>query len=483
MSGEVTISIPGTTDAINGGIIGVITGKQAWHYRIIPFQAVNGSIHFLSDEDRQGLEILDELELLTGKQIVLQRYASGEIQTLLEKYYPVTQQDSRLQSSYYTGDADSFLNSLISEARNLKSSDIHIEIYEARCRVRIRIDGMLVQRYSIEKQRYPSLINKIKIMSNLDIAEKRLPQDGRIYFEHDGHKFDIRVSVLPTLHGEKVVLRLLNNDAANIDIQTLGFSRLDLDNYMEGIRKPNGILLISGPTGSGKTTTLYATLKLLNQDSRNILTIEDPIEYTLDGVNHVQMKENIGLTFASALRNFLRQDPNIIMLGEIRDTETANMAIRAALTGHLVLSTIHTNSAWGTISRLIDMGIPAFLLSNTLNTSVAQRLMRLLCPHCKTAAAFDPSLFPRKFRPYRPVDTHYTAKGCPQCYNTGYQGRRAVYEVIPIDEQLSDAIKSGDHHIAELLKERGIKTLSENAFELFEQGLTSLEEIYSLLVN
>lgn len=464
-------------------VIGMINAKQAWHYRIVPFKTAGGTIYFHSDQDRRDAEISDELELLTGTGIILQGRESGALQTLLETYYPIAQQDSRLQSAYYTGDADAFLNSLITEARNLKSSDIHIEIYEDRCRVRIRIDGTLVQRYSIEKQRYPALINKIKIISNLDIAEKRLPQDGRIYFEHNGHKFDIRVSVLPTLYGEKVVLRLLNNDAANIDIRSLGFSTMDLENYTEGIRKPNGILLISGPTGSGKTTTLYATLKLLNKDTRNIVTIEDPIEYTLDGVNQVQLKESIGLSFASALRTFLRQDPNIIMLGEIRDTETANMAIRAALTGHLVLSTIHTNSAWGTVSRLTDMGIPPFLLSNTLNTSVAQRLLRLLCPHCKSRQVFDPALFPRCFRPYRPIVHHYIATGCPRCFNTGYQGRRAVYEVIPIDEELGDAIRSADQHISVLLNTRGIKTLSENGFELFERGLTSLEEIYSLLVN
>ncbi|HLX67795.1 MAG TPA: GspE/PulE family protein, partial [Puia sp.] len=358
---------------IDPAVIRVISGKQAWHYRIVPYEAAGSAIRFYEDETRQISGAADELELVTGKEIFLRRRQTAEVQSLLEKYYPLDQQDSRGQNAFYSGDADSFLDNLISEARMLKSSDIHVEIYEDRCRVRIRIDGALVQRYLIEKQRYPSLINKIKIMSNLDIAEKRLPQDGRIYFEHKGHKFDIRVSVLPTLHGEKVVLRLLNNDAANIDIQTLGFAESDLANYMEGIRKPNGILLISGPTGSGKTTTLYATLKLLNKDTRNIVTIEDPIEYTLEGVNQVQLKENIGLTFSAALRTFLRQDPNIIMLGEIRDPETANMAIRAALTGHLVLSTIHTNSAWGTVSRLIDMGIPAFLLSNTLNTSVAQR--------------------------------------------------------------------------------------------------------------
>ncbi|HXB93040.1 MAG TPA: GspE/PulE family protein, partial [Puia sp.] len=478
------------TDTVHtdAGIIALLSGRQAWHYRIVPFGDANGELHCWLDgdagtrghSDGRYSDLQDELELLTGKKVKLSPRPAPELQQLLEKYYPNDRQDSRLQNTYYAGDADGFLNSLIAEARSLRSSDIHIEIYEEQCRVRIRIDGMLVQRWFIEKSRYPSLINKIKIVSNLDIAEKRLPQDGRIFFEHEGARFDIRVSVLPTLHGEKVVLRLLNNDAADIDIRSLGFSRKDLDHYMDGIRKPHGILLISGPTGSGKTTTLYATLKLLNKDTRNILTIEDPIEYTLAGVNQVQLKESIGLTFAAALRNFLRQDPDIIMLGEIRDTETANMAIRAALTGHLVLSTIHTNSAWGTISRLTDMGIPPFLLASTLNTSVAQRLIRLLCPHCKVPADFDSSLFPEKFRPYKKIESHYVPYGCPKCFNTGYKGRKAVYEVIPIDEELADAIKASQFNIAGVLKERGIRTLSENAFCLFEEGLTSLDEIYSL---
>ena len=261
-------------------------------------------------------------------------------------------------------------------------------------------------------------------MSNLDIAEKRLPQDGRINFKHQNQQFDIRVSVLPTLHGEKVVLRLLNNDATDIDLKKLGFSKLDLDNYLQGVKRPNGILLISGPTGSGKTTTLYATLKLLNKETRNILTIEDPIEYTLEGVNQVQLKESIGLGFASALRTFLRQDPDVIMVGEIRDTETANMAIRASLTGHLVLSTIHTNSAWGTVSRLMDMNIPPFLVASTLNTTVAQRLVRLLCPKCKKETPFDTELYPRQFKPYQAVHFHFLPNGCEECYYTGYKGRK-----------------------------------------------------------
>ena len=472
-----------TTANIDPVIVKLISGKQAWHYRIVPNGQQNGAISLYADEETLYDSLPDELELLIGKRISLHKQPKSIVQGLLEKYYPSDRQDSRLQADYYTGDADSFLNNLISEARNLKSSDIHIEIYEEKCRVRIRIDGMLVQRYILEKKQYPSLINKIKIVSNLDIAEKRLPQDGRIYFEHNGHKFDIRVSVLPTLHGEKVVLRLLSNDATNIDIQSLGFSAFDLDNYLEGLKKKQGIILISGPTGSGKTTTLYATLKLLNTDTRNILTIEDPIEYTLEGVNQVQVKESIGLTFAGTLRNFLRQDPNIIMLGEIRDTDTANMAIRMALTGHLVLSTIHTNSAWGTISRLIDMGIPSFLLADTLETTVAQRLVRLLCPSCKMQKEFDPSLFSNRLKNLPKIPYHYVAKGCPECYNTGYKGRKAVYEVIPLDEELADEIRARNSNVGEILARKGIRTLSGNAFELFEQGLTSLEEIYSLLAN
>jgi general secretion pathway protein E/type IV pilus assembly protein PilB len=468
---------------INQQTAALITSKQAWHYRVVPSGNANGGIQLYADENTSYPGLEDELELITGKKVYLQQIASATIQQLLELHYQKDQQDARQQNAYYHGDADSFLTHLIAEAKSLHSSDIHIETFEEKCRVRIRIDGKLVQRYLLDKKQYPSLINKIKITANLDIAEKRLPQDGRIFYSHQNNKFDIRVSILPTLHGEKVVLRLLNNDATNIDIKSLGFSPFDLANYMDGIKKPDGILLISGPTGSGKTTTLYATLKLLNEETRNILTIEDPIEYTLEGINQVQLKESIGLTFSTALRTFLRQDPNVIMLGEIRDTETANMAIRFALTGHLVLSTIHTNSAWGIVSRLVDMGVAPYLLANTLNSAIAQRLVRLLCPACKEKAPFTESLYPRKFSPFRKLHEHYVPKGCANCYNTGYKGRKAVYEVIPVDEELADLIKTTEYNVGAHLQSRGIKTLAENAFELLEAGQTSIDEIYSLLIN
>lgn len=466
---------------LKAGEMQVLTPEQAWHYRIIPKSRDNGALAFYVDKNSYHPGIAEELEMILGKMVSFEKIEPEIISKSLSKYYRLERGNNPVTVN---GSYDDFLLDLIAEAKKSGSSDIHIEIYEGKCRVRIRIDGMMVERYVIQKDEYPSLINKIKIKANLDIAEKRLPQDGRIFFAGNaGSKFDIRVSVLPTLHGEKVVLRLLTSDASNVDIQKLGFTEFDLHNYLEGIKRPNGILLISGPTGSGKTTTLYATLKLLNKETRNVLTIEDPIEYTLEGINQVQLREAIGLNFGSALRTFLRQDPDVIMVGEIRDPDTASMAIRAALTGHLVLSTIHTNSAWGTVSRLVDMGIPSFLIANTLNTTVAQRLLRLLCPECRKAETFDESLYPKQFVPVRKVSTHYVANGCEKCFYTGYRGRKAVYEVIPIDMELSRQIKAGQYDISALLKERKIKTLSENAFELFENGSTSIEEIYPLLFN
>jgi len=461
--------------------IHAISKEQAWHYRILPKDNSAAGLVLLCDENADLGQLSDELEIVLGKNISLEQQPLSTISMLLNKHYLKENGQHQFQKMSLAIEGDGFLNDLIREARSLKSSDIHIEIYEEKCRVRIRIDGMMVERYLLKKTEYPALINKIKIMANLDIAEKRLPQDGRINFKEGEEAFDIRVSVLPTLHGEKVVLRLLNNNAANIDLNHVGFSDFDLANYLQGVKRPNGIILISGPTGSGKTTTLYATLKYLNKETRNILTIEDPIEYTLQGINQVQLKESIGLTFAAALRTFLRQDPDVIMVGEIRDPETANMAIRAALTGHLVLSTVHTNSAWGTVSRLMDMGIPPFLVANTLNTSVAQRLVRLLCKHCKVPEAFDPIAYPKQFKPFSEVKEHYLAKGCEHCYYTGYSGRKAVYEVIPLDQELTYEIKQGNMHINPLLTERGIKTLGENAFVLFASGDTTIEEIYPLL--
>lgn len=461
----------------------IITVDQAWYYGIIPKYFNGERFVFYIDELKFSGVVKNELEMLFNKEIELQPVSSDLINITLGSHYRKGNiKGEKKKEVAFNSQNDDFLIMLISEANEIGSSDIHIEAYENTCRVRMRIDGKLVERYIIHHSDYPALINKIKIKSNLDIAEKRLPQDGRINFTTESAKFDIRVSVLPALYGEKIVLRLLSKDATNIEISSLGFSSAQLKQYLEAIQKPHGIILISGPTGSGKTTTLYATLKILNKESNNILTIEDPIEYTLDGINQVQLKESIGLNFASALRTFLRQDPDIIMLGEIRDGETAQMAIRAALTGHLVLSTIHTNSAWGTINRLIDMGVPAFLLANTINLTAAQRLVRLLCPHCKVEEPFIKSLYPPAYNQPRPISSHFIAKGCNSCYYTGYKGRKAIYEIIPVDFDLSEIIRQGKSNIEELLLRKKLTSLSDAAFTLFENGETSIEEVYSLLM-
>lgn len=452
----------------------IITADIANHYRIIPKEITVEKLEFYTDaKPGQFNDIEDELELLLGRQVVLHSTVAAVIEKGLSAYY--RKERNFINDSLPTINNDDFLDKILSEAKSLKSSDIHFEVYEMAARIRLRIDGLLIERYKVEQENYLELVNKIKIKAKLNITEKRLPQDGRITTK----EYDIRVSVLPTLFGEKIVMRLLGQDASNIDLTALGFEERELAEYIEAVKKPNGILLISGPTGSGKTTTLYATLKLLNDSKRNIVTVEDPIEYTLRGINQVQLKEDIGLTFASALKSFLRQDPDIIMLGEIRDPETAMMAIRASLTGHLVLSTIHTNSATGTISRLIDMGIPPYLIAETLNLSVAQRLVRKLCNDCKEKISFSKEIFPTGFIfPYE-IDYIYKPNGCNNCYHTGYKGRTAIYELLSIDYNMAIAIKN---HSSNEIINKGAK-LSDKAFEILTKGETSLEEIYSILIN
>ncbi|TCK68071.1 type IV pilus assembly protein PilB [Winogradskyella wandonensis] len=460
---------------IDTSLIQLITTEQAYHYRIIPSAVNNGTFEFKTDKASKTLE--QELQIVLNKNIQLVEVSSEDIQ----KYLAINfrqRQSIASEDLHYSTD---FLEKLLFTAKDIGSSDIHFEPYETKCRVRFRLDGKLKEQYVISLQEYPVIVNKLKIQAGLDISEKRLPQDGRITIKTNSDEFDIRVSSLPTLHGEKMVLRILSKDANTINLNELGFTEAELKSYKETVRKPNGIILISGPTGSGKTTTLYATLKLLNNDDTNILTIEDPIEYTLEGVNQVQLKENIGLDFASTLRTFLRQDPDVIMVGEIRDAKTANMAIRAALTGHLVLSTIHTNSAWATISRLIDMGIPSFLIASTLNVSVAQRLVRKLCPHCKKEEAVSKAIFPSGFSNPKDMTKHFVPTGCHKCYHTGYQGRKAIYEIIPITKELVNHIKLNDLEIDNYLKHNNIATLKSNAIELVKEGVTSIDEVFALL--
>ncbi|MDJ0644598.1 MAG: GspE/PulE family protein [Flavobacteriaceae bacterium] len=455
----------------------LISAEQAYHYHIVPIDRHNGSLTFKTDNGESSLK--QELEIILGRPVKLVQESSEVIQKYLSLNYRKTKQTSSNRLNY----SDDFLLNIIHEAKAIGSSDIHFEVFENIRKVRFRIDGKLIERFLISQSEYPKIVNQLKIKAGLDIAEKRLPQDGRINIKTQTEEFDIRVSSLPTLHGEKVVLRLLSKDTTNIQLESLGFTEQELKRYSESVKGQNGIILISGPTGSGKTTTLYATLKKLNTDDTNILTIEDPIEYTLEGINQVQLREAIGLDFAKALRTFLRQDPDVIMVGEIRDVDTANMAIRASLTGHLVLSTIHTNSAWATISRLIDMGVPPFLIASTLKVSVAQRLVRKLCPNCKVAEKISLDLFPENFTIPKELTSHYKAVGCSSCYHTGYSGRKAIYEIIPITSELTELIKKNVLEIDEYLTKKNIRTLKQNAINLVANGDTSIEEIYALLID
>lgn len=455
-----------------------ITAEQAFFYRIVPKALQDGILICWTDAPAPET-LLNELNIVLEFPIQLELLDTELVQDFLTANYRQAQKraNGKLQ---YTPD---FLEKILVNAKAIGSSDIHFEPYEYQCRVRFRLDGKLTEQFTIPIAEYPTLINKIKIRADLDIAEKRLPQDGRITIKVLDGEFDIRVSTLPTLFGEKMVLRILNKDTQSISLEELGFNDKELRSYKEGIKQPNGIVLISGPTGSGKTTTLYATLKLLNDAKTNILTIEDPIEYTLEGVNQVQLKESIGLDFANALRTFLRQDPDIIMVGEIRDVKTANMAIRAALTGHLVLSTIHTNSAWATVSRLVDMGIPPFLIASTLNLSVAQRLVRQLCKQCRQKQASTPDLFPEHYTPPQELTHHFIPVGCQACHHTGYKGRKAIYEIIPITNALVPHIKNNALDIQDYLQEHRIPSLRENALILVKNGITAIEEIYPLLTQ
>ena len=457
----------------------LISADQAYHYRVIPYNEFGEKV-FLKTDTTKPNELLAELQIMLNKEIVLEQESSQIIEQYLQQNYRKRARDLQSSSLHYSED---FLMNMIYEAKEIGSSDLHFEAFEKQHRVRYRIDGKLIEKYIISLDEYPKIVNRIKIMARLDISEKRLPQDGRINVSTEVEDFDIRVSCLPTLHGEKLVLRILSKNSVSVQLKNLGFTKDELEIYEYFVKKPNGIVLISGPTGSGKTTTLYATLKLLNKKDTNILTIEDPIEYTLEGVNQVQLRENIGLDFASTLRTFLRQDPDIIMVGEIRDVATANMAIRAALTGHLVLSTIHTNSAWATISRLVDMGIPPFLIASTLNISVAQRLVRKLCTACKQEVKLRPEILPKGVILPKNIQKHYKAVGCSECYHTGYKGRKAIYEIIPITKELVQKIQNKELEVDEYLLKHKIKTLQMNALNLVEQGITSIEEVYPLLAH
>jgi len=371
------------------------------------------------------------------------------------------------------------VNSLIADAVNKGASDIHVEPFEKKLRVRYRIDGVLHEMMSPPYKMKGAVTSRLKIMAELDIAEKRVPQDGRIKIRIGPKKIDLRVSSLPTIFGEKIVMRILDKTNLQIDLTKLGFQPEALQKLVRGIEMPYGMVLVTGPTGSGKTTTLYSALNKINLPEYNIMTAEDPVEYNIDGINQVMVHEEIGLTFAAALKAFLRQDPNIVMVGEIRDLETASIAVKAALTGHLVLSTLHTNDAPSTINRMIDMGIEPFLVSSSVNVIMAQRLVRKLCPKCKQKEKIHPEALRELGITSDDTFDIYKAGGCPACSNTGYSGRTGLYEVMPISDALREMIlnRASAAEIKEQAVREGMNSLRGDGIWKLKNGITSLEEV------
>jgi type IV pilus assembly protein PilB len=464
----------------------------------------------------QNLHALDELRFLTGKEISPRLGFRSEINEAIEKCYaeltaeeeaavtklPFIEQVDVSDMQFHTASANErnkaameefeaelrsektpavrLVSAILSAAATKKASDIHIEPQAMGTVVRVRVDGMLRELTHIPGEMQNALISRIKILSDMDIAERRVPQDGRFLVEIGGKRLDLRVSTLPTHYGEKVVMRLLDPSATKVGFQELGFSEENAAAIQTVLSSPQGMLLVTGPTGSGKSTTLYAALHAVRSPGINIITVEDPVEYKVEEVNQVQVNTKTGLTFATCLRSILRQDPNVIMVGEIRDTETAEIALQAAQTGHLVLSTLHTNDAVGAITRLLDLGVPAFLVANSVSQVVSQRLVRKLC-HCKREEIVTPEYGTRLLAAgIRDFESKtYVPVGCNECENSGYRGRVGIYEVLVFDERLRAAVRSTtrDDEIRNLARSSGMRPMQEDAMEKVKQGITTLEEV------
>ncbi len=387
----------------------------------------------------------------------------------------------QLVESSEEGPVIKLVNLMLVQAIKDRASDIHIEPFEKQLRLRYRVDGVLYDSTAPPKGLQPAIASRIKIMANLDIAERRLPQDGRFRIKLAGREVDLRVSILPTIHGEKIVMRVLDKGNLNMNLDSLGLAPDELQKFKNAIDAPHGMILMTGPTGSGKTSTLYAVLTQLNTSDVNIVTVEDPVEYQMLGVNQVQVKPEVGLTFAGGLRSILRQDPDIVMVGEIRDSETADIAVKAALTGHLVLSTLHTNDAPGAIARLVDMGIEPFLVSSSVLMVCAQRLLRKTCPHCKEAFKVPADVISRLSlsQEEAAANTYYRGRGCSRCKDTGFLGRMAILEVLAVTNALREQIlhNTSAKALKDLALKEGLKTLRMAGLERAKAGLTSLDEV------
>ncbi len=489
-------------------VLRLVPQSLATKYEVLPIKTVGNTLT-LAMADPTNVLAVDDVAFMTNMQVLPLVASQAAIREAIERSYrqeaaPVTEMlndfaaDAAfevLEDTEARGKVDVFelqesadepptvklVNMVLASAIQKGASDIHWESYEKIFRVRFRIDGVLHEMLAPPKRMEAGILSRLKIMSNLDISERRLPQDGRIKLRYNTREIDFRVSILPTIFGEKAVLRILDKDALKLDLTQLGFDAWSLEQFTGAIHQPYGMVLITGPTGSGKTTTLYSAIHTINTPEHNIMTAEDPVEYNLKGVNQVQIHEGVGRTFAAALRSFLRQDPDVILVGETRDLETAQISIRAALTGHLVFSTLHTNDCPSTIARLLDMGIPPFLVSSSLLLILAQRLARKVCGQCKEPYEIDEDTL--TVYGHEPTGagriTVYKGKGCEKCSFTGMKGRVALYEVMPIDEALRDMIlkSAPTAELRRVAQGQGMKTLRQAGLRKVTEGVTTVEEV------
>ena len=481
---------------IDPKIIALVPESIARKYNLIPIDIEDGEL-LVAMSDPLNIFAIDDVKLITGMKVKIALSSSYSITRTINKYYTkegtkkvieefeenfiasnIDDLDEKELSDVNSVPVVKLVNSIIGQAVIMKASDIHIEPFDDNIRVRFRLDGDLQEVMRFSKKSHLAIVTRIKIMGRMNIAERRLPQDGRVEMEIEDKIIDMRISSLPTVYGEKIVIRLLDRDNFLYQKEDLGFSNENLRLFNTIIRQPYGIILVTGPTGSGKTTTLYTILKELNKEEKNIITVEDPVEYKLHGINQVQVNTKAGLTFANGLRSILRQDPDIIMVGEIRDSETAEIAVRASITGHLVLSTLHTNDTASTVVRLIDMGIEPYLVSSSVIGIISQRLVKVLCNSCKTsyiASEKEKRIMGIKEQKHIKL---YKANSCNNCIK-GYRGRMAVHEVLFIDETIRKLIdnKSSTDEIKNTAIKNGMATLYENAVNLALKGITSLEEV------
>lgn len=479
--------------------INLIPEKVARKYVAVPIETIGQNNLVVAMADPANVVCKDELQKLTGKKISVVLSSEKEIKEFIENFYVRTSLSSEIgdedisdnhedltQQEDLDEDADSapvirYVNSIFFDAITKHASDIHLEPFEKVVSLRMRLDGDLVSFPAPQKKYYAAIVSRIKIMSDLNIAERRVPQDGKCRVTVNGSKVDIRVSVLPVIWGEKIVLRILAKGNISLGIESIGFSPAELDKFKEAISAPYGMLLVTGPTSSGKTTTLYSALTHINTEEINIVTAEDPVEYELKGINQVQMKPEIGLDFSAALRSFLRQDPDVILVGEIRDKETAQIAIQAALTGHLVFSTLHTNDTISTISRLSFMGVESYLVADAVNLIIAQRLVRRICTACKHEVTDLPDSVYERLGIDRSTKI-YAGKGCKVCDGSGYKGRTAIFEILTISKGLRKLIATNapDTEMRALAEQEGLVTLRGAALNKLKAGITTVSEVLAV---